>query len=149
MFRTHVIGRANIGARQFWSQVFRLIIFYYPGETEVPQFHVIVVVKEYVAGFEVAMQDLASFDAAVVALSQCQQNLHKYFPYDVLRHEISICLALFDELSHITVLTVLHYYVYLLILPAIDALNIPHNIRMIEFTEAVYFANYLAALFFR
>lgn len=95
------------------------------------------------------MQDLASLDAPIVALSERQQYLHEYFPNDVLGDKILVLLALLDELGHVTILTVLHDDVDLLLLPQVYAFDILDDVRVIQLAEAVDLAHDLAALFFR
>jgi hypothetical protein len=43
-----------------------------------------------------------------MAMPQCLNNLHKYFPNDILCYVIFLSFALFNELSHITTLAIFH-----------------------------------------
>lgn len=94
------------------------------------------------------MQNFASLDAPVVALSQSQEHLHENFPNHVLGHEILVRLALLDQLGHVAVLAELHHNEDLLFLAQVDALHVTHDVGVIQLAQAIDFADDLTALFF-
>jgi len=75
--------------------------------------------------------------------------LHKNFPDHVLSYKILISLALLNQLRHVSVLAEFHDYVDLLFLSEVDALDVTDDVRVIQFAQAIDFADYLTALFFR
>lgn len=44
----------------------------------------------------------------VVTIAQCEDDLHEDLPDYILGNVITVCLALFYELSHVSVFTILH-----------------------------------------
>ena len=53
------------------------------------------------------MKNLAIF--FVVAFFESKDDLKENFPDNVLCHIVFLCLALLDQLGHVSILTVLHY----------------------------------------
>ena len=94
------------------------------------------------------MQNFASFDASIVTLSECQQNLHEYFPDDILSNEILLRFAFLYQLGHVTILAEFHNNIYFFIVALHYFFNVLDNIRMIEFAETINFADYLGPFFF-
>ena len=86
-------------------------------QTEVAQFHIVVLVKEDIAGFEVSVQNYVLLVLSfAVTLAQRKEDLHEYLPDDIFGDEVLFCSALLNELRHVSVLAVFHYDVQLLLL---------------------------------
>ena len=130
LFWAHVVWSSNTRGRKFLL----FVLFYYSGEAKVTKLNIITAVKENVRWLEITMQNFAAFDASIVTFSKRQQNLHEDFPDNVLGHKILFRLALFDELSHISIFAIFHDNEDFLLVSDDYFFDVFYNIIMIKFT---------------
>ena len=93
-----------------------------------------------------------------MAFLQCQNDLHKNLPYDVFSHKIFFIFAFLDQLCHVSIFTVLHYYEQLLCLlvknPKLHLVSLIllvivfHYIGMIELLQYLDLSDQLLPLSF-
>eukprot|EP00351_Strombidinopsis_sp_SopsisLIS2011_P005920 CAMPEP_0116873902 /NCGR_PEP_ID=MMETSP0463-20121206/5237_1 /TAXON_ID=181622 /ORGANISM="Strombidinopsis sp, Strain SopsisLIS2011" /LENGTH=149 /DNA_ID=CAMNT_0004516757 /DNA_START=2030 /DNA_END=2475 /DNA_ORIENTATION=- len=113
-------------------------------KSEITKLDIVANIKENIAWLEISVQDLAIW--SIMTLLKCEYNLHEYLPNDIFSHKIFLCFTLFNQLRHVTILTVFHDDINTLLLFQDDFIIILDNIWVRQFTECVDFVDDL--LFF-
>lgn len=80
------------------------------GEPKISEFHIMVLIQEYITGFKISMKNSAVFASMASYESIC--HLEKDLPYNVFTNVVFLSSAALDDFSNIPALTVLHYDIY-------------------------------------
>lgn len=78
-----------------------------------------------------------------VAFLESEKYLHENFPNYILSDKVLLCFALLDQLSHISILAVLHDNEKLLLFLFYNFFVVLNNVCMPKFRQSIYFANQL------
>ena len=146
LFWTHVIWGSNVCLGHALALL--CIALYYPGQSKVAKLHIIVLIKENVAWFQISVQDFGIL-YSIVTFSERKKYLHKDFPHNIFWYEIFLYLVVFDEFGHVTVFAVLHHNEYFLLIPLVYLLNVLHDVVVIKLAQTVDLTYYLRSFFFR
>lgn len=144
LLRRHVVGRANMGLCEF------RVLSHLTAESKVSQFHMVSLINEDIGRFDVPMQHLTPSPSLIsrpcMAVFKCQQQLVTYLPDNFLLYLSLSLLGLFQLSPEIATRAVLHDDVYLGGSFVHHAIDISHDVRVVQFFQEVDLCDQLLLL---